>query len=211
MTAMGGRALGLAVAVGVTAALVALSRAPYDTARGTEALLRLSWSGRPERIERCRALTDAELAERPAHMRRRLECTGHPARYQVRVRIDGAAASLDTVTGGGLRGDRAIHMLREYRLPAGVRAVGVELTRLGSVVPDATGRLDELEPAADRLPRTAPLDRGAREREERMRQLKEALPPHLALDTTIALAPGAVVLVTYDPTERRLLALTGPR
>jgi hypothetical protein len=84
-------ALGLLVALAVTGATVALSRAPYPTGQGSDALLRLSWSGRPERIERCRELTDAELAERPAHMRRRLECEGRSA-LRGAGRVDGRAA-----------------------------------------------------------------------------------------------------------------------
>jgi hypothetical protein len=124
---------------------------PYATGHGGDSLLRLSWSGRPQRIERCRELSDAELAERPAHMRLRPECEARPARYAVRVVVDGRTASLDTVTGGGLRGDRAIH-------------------------PRAAG-------GASRTP-------GA--------------------DRSVTLAPGSVVLVTYDPSRRRLVLLTGP-
>ena len=37
-------------AIALTAAIVALSRAPFATARYDQALLRVSWSGRPERI-----------------------------------------------------------------------------------------------------------------------------------------------------------------
>jgi hypothetical protein len=207
------RVIAAAAALAVTGGIVALSRAPYATGEGGGARLRLSWSGRPERIEHCRELTDAELAERPAHMRQRLECEGRPARYLVRVAVDGAVRSLDTVTGGGLRGDRAIHMLREYPLDPGTRAVAVAVTRLDSVEePD-----DEVEVEAgpgerhddDARPPAAPPDRGDREREERRRQRQEALPPRLELDTTVPLEAGRVLLVTYDPAARRLTALTG--
>ena len=59
--------------------------------RGGEAWVRLSWSARPERVETCRRLTDAELADRPAHMRLRLECTGRFARYRLAVLTNGNA------------------------------------------------------------------------------------------------------------------------
>jgi hypothetical protein len=203
------RAVGLLVALAVTSATVALSRAPYGTGQGSTALLRLSWSGRPQRIERCRELTDAELAERPAHMRRRLECEGRSARYAVRVGVDGRAASLDTVTGGGLRGDRAIHMLREYRLEPGPRAIAIEVRRIEQIEEEIEAIHEEPEP--EMSPGAVPQDRGVREREERRRERQEALPARLVLDTSVTLAPGAVVLITYDPSGRRLVALTDSR
>lgn len=209
------RGLAALLALVVTGSIVALSRAPYPTGEGRGAMLRLSWSGRPERIERCRELTEAELAGRPVHMRQRLECEGRPARYLVRVSADGEMRSLDTATGGGLRGDRAIHMLREYRLDAGPRAIEVEVSRLDTVEAPADEADAEEEnggeaaPPETTTPGAIPLDRGAREREERRRQRQEALPAALSLDTSVTLAPGAVLLVTYDPSLRRLVARSG--
>jgi hypothetical protein len=200
------RGLGLAVALAVMAAMVGLSRAPYTTGRGADALLRLSWSGRPQRIERCRELSDAELAQRPAHMRRRLECEGRPARYVVQVAVDGSIASLDTVTGGGLRGDRAIHMLREFRVAPGTRALTIEMQRLERIEEEEAGD-DEAEEGDS--PESGPRDRAVREREERMRERQEALPPRLELARSVTLAPGAVALVTYDASGRRLVMVQG--
>ena len=199
------RALGLLLALVATAATVALSRAPYTTGHGGDALLRLSWSGRPQRIERCRELSDAELAERPAHMRLRLECEGRSARYAVRVVVDGRTVSTDTVTGGGLRGDRAIHMLREFRVEPGSRAIGVEMSRVETIEEET----DDDDDDDDDAPESGPRDRGEREREERQRERQEALPARLELTRTVALAPGSVVLVTYEPSRRRLVLLTG--
>ena len=207
------RGLGLAVALAVMAAIVALSRAPYVTGQGADALLRLSWSGRPQRIERCRELSDAELAERPAHMRRRLECEGRPARYVVRVAVDGRTASLDTVTGGGLRGDRAIHMLRELRVEPGSRAIAVEMRRVETIEDedeheDEKARQENDGPGdEDEAPDEGPRDRMVREQEERMRERREALPARLELAQPVTLAPGAVALVTYDASTRRLVLL----
>ena len=200
------------VSLAATAGIVALSRAPYRTGTGDAAALRLSWSGRPERIERCRELSDEELAKRPAHMRLRLECEGHPARYAVRVRSDGAVLSLDTVTGGGLRGDRAIHMLREYAMPAGRRALSVEIARIDSVAPNDEDHASTHDEEADSfVPGAAPASRARRERDERRRQRQEMLPAALSLDTMMLIPEGGVVIVTYDATRRRLVAITGGR
>lgn len=208
MRAEARRGLGLAMALAVTATMVGLSRAPYAGARGDDALLRLSWSGRPQRIERCRELSDAELAERPAHMRRRLECEGRPARYVVRVAVDGRTASLDTVTGGGLRGDRAIHMLREIAVAPGTRAIAVELRRVEQVA-DLDDDAGEEEAAEGEAPASGPRDRAAREREERRRERQEALPARLDLARSVTLRPGEVVLITYDASRRRLVVIAG--
>ncbi len=214
------RALAVLLAIVVTAALVLLSRAGYATGRGTEGLLRLSWSGRPERIERCRRYTDEELAERPAHMRQRLECEGSSARYGLRVETDGRAVSLDTVTGGGLRGDRPIHFLGEYPLLPGARTISVEVVRVDTTDADGEEAEDqddaEDEAGADDdedAEESSGLesDRGVREREERKRQRQEALPPRLSLDTTVTVGRGEVVLVTYDRGVRRLVMVGGSR
>lgn len=200
------RAVGVVTALAATAALVALSRAPYALGSAEDALLRLSWSGRPERIERCRALSDEELAERPAHMRQRLECEGHAARYAVAVSAGARRLSLDTVTGGGFRGDRAIHMLREYRLAPGKHAIAVRIARVDS----ATATQEDPEDDSPPVP-ADPLDRAGRERDERRRQREEALPAVLELDTVLRVAPRRVVLITYDPIRRRLATVTRDR
>ena len=46
--------------------------------------------------------------------------------------------------------------------------------------------------------------RAEREREERTRRVAEAMPSRLVIDTTMSLAPGGVVLVTFDQNTRRL-------
>ena len=202
---------GLLLAVAATAGVVALSQAPYATGQGEGALLRLSWSGRPQRIERCRELSEAELAERPAHMRRLLECEGRPARYAVRVAVDGRTASLDTVTGGGLRGDRAIHMLREFPVEPGPRVLAVEIERIEAIEEEVEDDENDEDDDEDAEPESGPGDRAAREREERRRERLEALPSRLELAQPVTLEAGSVALVTYDPTGRRLVLLTGPR
>ena len=55
------------------------------TSREHSAQLRLSLSARPERVERCRELSDEELARLPAHMRLRTQCEGYSARYRLAI------------------------------------------------------------------------------------------------------------------------------
>lgn len=204
MSASARRAAALLVTVLLVAMIVTLSRAPWPVA-DDRALLRLSWSGRPERIERCRELSDAELARIPAHMRQRVECEGSSAQYLVRVWHGASLLSQDTLSGGGFRGDRAIYMLREYRLAPGTQQIAVEMARTDSTEVEDEEPEDESE---DEDTATAPLERSRRERQERRRELQERLPPVIRLDTSLRLAPRDVVVVTYDPIGRRLLTLT---
>jgi hypothetical protein len=140
----------------------------------------------------------------------------------VRVRTDGRAASLDTVTGGGLRGDRPIHFLGEYPLRPGARAISVEVVRVDTMDVDAEEADDEDDAGDDAdhgkdagsgedvgEPNGVEPDRGVREREERERQRQEALPARLALDTTLTVGRGEVILVTYDRGVRRLVVVDG--
>ena len=88
--------VGLAVMAYASAMPVAYHTA--ETAR-----LRLSWSARPERIEVCRQLSDAEQAERGEHMRQRVECEGTLAPYAPTVEVDGLSIGEALLRGAGLR------------------------------------------------------------------------------------------------------------
>lgn len=194
-----------AASVAALVLLRAASFVPVHDVRSDSAWVRLSWSARPERIEHCRRLSDAELAERPAHMRLRLECEGRFARYGLQLTVDGTVVLVDTVQGGGLRNDRPMHVLRETPLAPGTRAVRVVLVRLDTLsTPDA-----ESEGVATPESDAVLGDRGAREREERQRRSEEGIPPRLSLDTTVTLGAGRVLLVTYDGEKRALATRTG--
>lgn len=120
--------------MGALAMLAVLrATAAWDIAAGDDgAALRLSWSARPERIETCRRLTDEELAQRPPHMRLRLECNGSFAHYRLTVSVDSQVISETTVRGGGLRHDRPMHLFEEFRVPAGRHRFRVALVRVDS-------------------------------------------------------------------------------
>jgi hypothetical protein len=113
---------------------------PWHAADAT--LLRLSWSARPERIETCRTLSDAEMAERPVHMQQRVICEGTTASYALLVTTDGDTLDEAVIRGGGLRGDRAIFLLRDYAVSAGARRVRLRFSRRETV--DSTTTLNAL-------------------------------------------------------------------
>jgi hypothetical protein len=131
MRSMVGRLVGVVAGLAGLVAMRALSLVPHGEAV-PHALLRLSWSARPERVEVCRELSDAELAERPAHMRLRTECSGRHAAYLLTVQVGGTIAFIDTLVGGGLRNDRPIHLVRDVQVPAGRHPVRVSLARIDS-------------------------------------------------------------------------------
>lgn len=123
-----------AVATGALAWALAASSGlsvPWHPADATA--LRLSWSARPERIEKCRTLSDAELAELPQHMRQARECEGEAASYALLVVADGDTVERSVVRGGGLRGDRPIFLHRSYVLKEGERRILVRFTRREAV------------------------------------------------------------------------------
>lgn len=180
MKGLARRVLGSALAMGATALLAALSRAPQRTGDGNAALLRLSWSGQPERIEVCRTLGDEELRTLPRHMRQPVICEGRAAAYRLRVTADGTTLADDLVTGGGLRRDRPLYLYREFALAPGARALAVRFDVSDGAA--ATGGHRSSPPRLDALPRA------------------------LALDTTVVLPERAVALVTYDP-ERGALVI----
>ena len=176
-----------AVAVGLTLVLAvgvaALSRAPWRAHPDEAAMLRLSLTARPERIETCRRRTAEELAELPAHMRQELVCEGRTARYRLEIEVAGERLAEELLAGGGVRSDRPIHLLREHTIRPGTHRVAVRLTRVEA--------MDE-----------------SRDADEGERRRVETIPARLVLDTVLSVAPRGVAVVGYDPRERRLTVTT---
>ena len=172
--------IGLLFALAATYGIAWASRvrmAPYPS---SDAMLRLAWSARPERIEQCRSLTDDEMAARPQHMRQAMLCEGAAATYRLEVRVDDVLVAEQVVHGGGLRRDRRLYVLREVPVRPGTARVEVRFTRVES--PD---------------PRSSPLVR------------PEFVPPRLVLQQQVRLEPRHVLLVTYDAERRGLVAVQG--
>lgn len=218
------RMLAAATALVVVAIVVAASHVRLGVFPDAGAMVRVSWSARPERVETCRRLSDEEYARLPVHMRRRVECEGATARYELRVLRDSVLLAVDTVRGGGLRHDRELYVYREIAVPAGPARIAVRFVRLdSSLAADALLRADTSSEAgrggaavSGREGAIVPggagaivPDRAAREDEERERRRAEAVPPLLVLDTVITMAPRTVVLVTYGDVARRLTLRAG--
>lgn len=135
------RTLGAVTAAASLALLGALSRVPYTADPGAQALLRLAWRARGERVEQCRRLTPAELARVPAHMRQEVQCTGRIVPYRLRVALDGREVINEVVQAAGARHDRPLYVFRELHVTPGPHALAVRFAREGTV--PATAPEDE--------------------------------------------------------------------
>lgn len=202
------RLLAATVAVAAAVALRELSIAPLAGAPADRAILRLSWSARPERVERCRRLDDEELAKRPAHMQLRYECEGHFTRYILDVRVGTRVVANDTLRGGGFRNDRPIHVFEEYAVAPGTHRITISIARIDSIAPPPLG--DEALSAPPSAGAVRTSERDAREAAERARRAEEALPPRVVLDSTVTLAPRRVLVVTYEPEAHRFVFRSSP-
>ena len=97
------RILAVLVASLVIWGLTAISRVNVSVHESEQALLRVAFSARPERIETCRTLSDAELADVPQHMRQRVLCEDATATYRLHVSSNNVVLDSRVVRGGGLR------------------------------------------------------------------------------------------------------------
>ncbi len=178
------------LAVAVTAALVvgvtAASHVRLSPGGRDGALLRLAWSARPERIEECRSQSADELARLPPHMRQPVVCEGVTARYRLTA-THGSRVLVDrTVSAGGLRQDRRLYVLEELPVPAGDAVVEVRFERIDSATSGATPAAGQ--PSHDRRGHTVPA--------------------YLIFSERRTIDPHTVLLVTYDPERRVLVART---
>lgn len=174
------RVAGIVCAAGGLFAVATASSIPLTVHEPDDAVLRLTWSARPERIENCRPRTAEELAALPRHMRQPMVCEGvTAAQYRLIVRRDDAVIADEVVRGGGLRHDRLLYVFHEIAMTAGDVAIDV--------------RFDRIDPERSSQS-TGPAP------------ITAAIPPHLELEQRLQLRPRAVVLVTYDPQRRTLVA-----
>jgi len=187
-------------AVGL-AGLARLSATPLPLHDAQSARLRLSWSARPERIETCRTLSAAELAQREEHMRQREDCEGRSATYALRVDVDGRPVSTSVARGAGLRHDRPLYLLHEVDVAPGPHRLRVSFLRRERTDGDAAA----FATIATVGPDTGLFaGRAQREADEHARRARAAIPARLELDTTMTFVAGGVALVTFDPERRRL-------
>jgi hypothetical protein len=195
-------AAGVATVVGL-AAMAYASAMPVAYHTQETARLRLSWSARPERIEVCRQLSEAEQAERGEHMRQRVECDGTFATYALTVEVDGLTIGEAVLRGAGLRNDRPIYLLRDFPVPPGEHRVQVRVVRRETTDNDTAAVAPATISEADT---GLYAGRAQREVTERGRRARAAIPAMLVLDTVFAFAPRQVALVIFN-TERKVLQL----
>lgn len=125
-------ASGAIIAVGVTLLIASLSRVPYSAEADGDALIRLSWRARGERVRECRQLTEQERRQLPRHMKRTEVCEGRVSPYALRVVLDGATSVVDTIRASGAKQDRPLYVYRELRLPPGSHRLAITFQRIGS-------------------------------------------------------------------------------
>jgi hypothetical protein len=209
------RGVGFAIALVATAGIAWGSNFPMTPHASPDAVLRLAWTARPERVEDCRPQSDEELAKLPVHMRQSMVCEGTTASYRLEVRREGTLVAEQTVRGGGLHHDRPLYVFRDIPMPAGETAITIRFSRLETTTTITPGaRAPAASPAgkpapADAVRQTNSMDpeRRRREGEERLLQRSEAVPASLSLETTFHFLPREVILVTYDVERRDLLAV----
>jgi hypothetical protein len=201
------------VATGLAAvAMLALawaSTVPVTVYGSPDAVLRVAWGARPERIEECREQSAEALERLPAHMRQALVCEGVAAGYRLRVIYEDRLLAEQVVRGGGLRQDRRLYVFREFPLPPGEGRVSVRFDRLETpgVVPRSDGQPGEA-PASTAH---AGVSSAERARTAVPGSGGEAVPASLSLDRSLTLAPREVVLITYDPNQRELVLVRRPQ
>ena len=178
------RPVGVAVALGFTLALVRLSTLPVRLSQDGDAMLRLTWSARPDRLETCRSQTEEERTRLPVHMRQPEVCTGESAEYRLRVRRNGETLIDELVHGGGWRRDRPLYVYQEVPQTRGTATISVVFERVDP----------------------APVD-GATLRVGDTRWASE-LPPRMSLEREFDFRAGTVVVVTYDEQRQTLVPLT---
>jgi hypothetical protein len=193
------RAAGAGLALAAMAAVLLGANAPITVRESEQAVLRVAWSVRPERIERCRQQSEEELARLPAHMRLPMVCEGASAQYRLTVRHDGRIVAEQTVHGGGLRQDRRIYVFRELPIDPGDAAIEVRFDRIDGGAPDAApGKRDE-----ERQEAKGDEDRLGR----RSNPQGETVPAHMVFARRLRIRPREVILVTYAARDRALVGL----
>jgi hypothetical protein len=133
-------------------------------------------------------------------MRQRVRCEGGFATYTLRVEADGRVLGESVVRGAGLRHDRPLYLLRDYPIAGGTHRVRVSFVRREHTERD-TAVVDTASQSSDA---GVPAGRADREKIERSRRQRAAIPPRLVLDTSLTFAPAHVVMITFNPDRRTL-------
>ncbi len=137
-------ALRFTVALGILLGVEALAHLPLG-APASGAAIRLAIRTAAGKIEICREVSPAELAQLPVHMRQPRQCTEQPVAYRLTLAVDGSEIHATRARRRGMRNDRPLVIDQLVAIPAGRRAIVV---RLEPEVPPGTP-----DAAAAQLPR----------------------------------------------------------
>ena len=176
------RVIGLVAAAAAAFGITVLSQWTVVSRTGDQALLRLTWRARPERIEHCVTQSPEALAALPPHMRQTTICEGINASYRLNVRRGDETVAEHLVEPGGLRRDRPLYVYLEIPMPPVETNVSIRFDR----VEESSANGDD------------DTDGNSRD------ALRESVPPSLRWNETLHFVPGQVRIVSYD-TERREL------
>lgn len=166
------------------------SSAPMTVGDGSDAFIRLSIAARPERIETCRTVSDEELAKVAPQMRQRVICEGTTARYQLLLHRNDEVLLSQVLRGGGLRHDRRMYVLHDLRVPPGPATVRASILRLDTVAATTDSSTTDDDP----------------EQARRQRGREAAIPAEVRVEVPGTLGSGEVLLIMYEPEQRRLVA-----
>jgi hypothetical protein len=104
----------------------------------TGALLGIAVRTMAGTVQDCRALSEAEIAALPQHMRRKEICETRAAPYRLEVSIDGETRLDRVYRPAGIHGDRPITVDERIGVTAGSHAVSI---RFAPVDPASTDQL----------------------------------------------------------------------
>jgi hypothetical protein len=104
----------------------------------TGALLGIAVRTMAGTVQDCRALSEAEMAALPQHMRRKEICESRAAPYRLEVRIDGETRLDRVYRPAGIHGDRPITVDEHIGVTAGSHAVSI---RFAPADPASTDQL----------------------------------------------------------------------
>lgn len=136
---------GAILAIGATVGLGALSQAPYQSEAAARGIIRLAWRTRSVTARECRALTQEELENVPAHMRQTETCEARTIPYLLRVTVDGETVLDEEVRSRGAREDRPLFVLHDLPVAPGLHHLSIWFTRAEE--PSETTTAPEAAPA----------------------------------------------------------------
>ena len=145
-------ATGLATIIVLSALTYLPSELGHATAASGAPELVVSFKHPGQIAERCRTLSEAEVAAKPAHMRQPVECARSRSPVRMRVEVDGVAVSDREYRPSGLFEDGISVAIARFRVAAGEHRVRIEISdNLDATPPHAGEQTLTFEPYLRRV------------------------------------------------------------